>query len=524
MTEPKEIVFSEDARASLRNGVDKLARAACVTLGPKGRSVGMEASFGAPKITTDGHSIVSDFELKDQYENMGAAMGKEVAEKLKKTTGDGTTTGIVLMRALVNEGVKNVAAGGNPAEIKREIDQAVNDVLTFIDGMATPVDEGKQVETLATVSASGNEEIGKVIAEAISKVGPTGVITIEEGKGTETQIDIVEGMQFDRGYASPYFCTNGETMRVEMDAPQLLITDKKISSAQEILPILKAVSESGQNLVLIADEIDGDALSTLVVNKLRGTLKVCAVKAPAFGDRRKAILEDLAILTGATYVSEDQGVTLKDADPSILGRADRIEVTKDETTLIGGSGDADALMHRIKEIDGAIEHVDSDYETEKLQERRAKLSGGVAIIRVGAHSEPEAKQKKQVFEDSLNSTRAAQNGGYVPGGGIALLRAGQSLKTENNLGAQIVKEALTAPFRQLVENSGHESALYLNELLTQETNVGFNVMTGKVEDLLEAGVIDPALVVKNTLRYASSAAGVILLSEALIGQAESNED
>lgn len=526
---PKELIFEEEARAKLKEGIDKLADTVGVTLGPKGKNVGLESSWGAPTITNDGNSIVKDIELKDPYANMGVSMGKEVARKIKDKSGDGTTTGIILLRALVKDGVRNIASGASPINVKRGMEKAVSRVLEELDALATPVEKAEAIENIATVSASGNREIGKVIYEAIDKVGKSGVITIEEGKGTSTTIEMVEGMQFDRGYTSPYFCTNAENMLVEMDQAHLLITDKKISAIQEILPLLQAVAASGQSLLIIAEDIEGDALSTLVVNKLRGTLKIAAVKAPGFGDRRKAMLEDIAVLTGATVVSEDKGMQLKDATLEVLGKAEKIEISKDSTTIVGGMGQREDIDARLKQIDAEIENASSDYDREKLEERKAKLQGGVAVIRVGAPTEPEMKQKKQVFEDSLNSTRAAQESGFVPGGGVALLRASAKLRdikldAEEQVGAEIVINACSAPFKQIVENCGKDSSIYLEEVLSKKNNIGFNALTEEVEDLIEAQVIDPTKVVKNALKFAASTAGVILLSEALITDALEDEE
>ena len=527
---PKELIFDEEARGKLKEGIDCLADTVGITLGPKGKNVGLATSFGAPTITNDGNSIVKDIELKDPYANMGVSMGKEVGQKIKEHSGDGTTTGIILLRALVAQGVKNISSGANPINIKRGIEKAVTLVLNEIDHLAIPVDQPQAIENIATVSASGNQEIGKTIFEAIEKVGKMGVITIEEGKGITTTIDMVEGMQFDRGYTSPYFCTNSEKMSVQLNNAKILITDKKISSIQELLPILQNIASSGSELLIIAEDIERDVLSTLVVNKLRGTLKVCAVKAPGFGDRRKALLDDIAILTGAIVVSEEKGMHLKDVTSDVLGQAEKIEITKDTTTLIGGLGEKEEITSRIKQIDAELSNATNSYDKEKLNERKAKLGGGVAVIRVGAPTEVEMKQKKQSFEDSLNSTRAAQESGYVPGGGITLLRASQKLKSlelhgEEQVGVHIVLKACEAPFRQIVENCGKDSSLFLEEVLTKGNNFGFNAATEEVEDLIKSQVIDPAKVVKNCLKYASSVAVIALLSEVLIIDApEDNEE
>ena len=529
MATPKELIFEEEAREKLKEGIEKLADTVGVTLGPKGKNVGIESSWGAPKITSDGNSIVKDIELKDPYANMGVAMGKEVARKIKENSGDGTTTGIILLRALVKQGIKNIASGCSPISLKRGIDKGVEEILKALDGLATPVENAEAIKHIASVSASGNQEIGEMISEAIEKVGKSGVITIEEGKGTVTLLEEVEGMQFDRGYLSPYFCTNAENLTVEMAGAGILVTDKKISSIQEILPLLQALAGSGKGLLIIAEDIEGDALSTLVVNKLRGTLNVAAVKAPGFGDRRKAMLEDIAVLTGATVVSEDRGMQLKDATPEVLGSAEKIEISKENTTIVGGTGHKEAIDARVKQIDLEYGEAKTDYDKEKLDERRAKLQGGVAVIRVGAPTEPEMKQKKQVFEDSLNSTRAAQESGFVPGGGVALLRASQKLKElklegEEKLGLEIVLGACSAPFKQIVENCGKDSSIYLEEVLAKAASFGFNALTEEVEDLIQAQVIDPTKVVKNSLKFAASVAGIVLISEALVTDAPEDEE
>ncbi len=525
MTEAKEIIFEEEARLKLKEGVDKLADIVAVTLGPKGRNVGLQESFGAPSITNDGNSIVKDVELKDQYANMGVSMGKEVASKMKEKCGDGTTTSILLLRSLVQNGVKNISSGSSPILIKRGIDKAVEMTLKEIDKLSIATKSEEEIFQIATASASGNTSIGKIIAEAMKKVGKEGVISIEEGKGTDTTIEMVEGMELARGYLSSYFCTNVEAMLVEMEQPKILVTDKKISSIQEILSILQGVSATGGSLLIIADEIEGDALSTLVVNRLRGSLKVAAIKAPGFGDRKKELLQDIATLTGATFITEEAGILLKNAELDVLGSADKVTISKDKTTLVGGAGSPDAIKERIKQIESLIKETTSTYDIEKLEERKAKLTGGVAVIRVGAPTEPEMKQKKQVFEDSLNSTRAAVEEGIVLGGGIALLKASRAisemdLTKEEKIGANSVLIACESPFRQIVENAGFDPSLLLEDVLSQKGNFGFNTVSEKVEDLLKAGVIDPAKVVKHALLFAASTAGVILLSEALIGNAE----
>jgi len=517
---PKEILFDEDARNALMGGIDELANAVAITLGPKGRNVGLSTSWGSPTITSDGNSIVKDIEFKDPFRNMGASMGKEVAAKIKEKSGDGTTTGIVLLRALVQGGMKNIAAGANPIAIKRGMEHMLEKILAEIDAMSYEVKGQSETQNIATVSASGNAEVGQKIAECFEKVGREGIVTIEEGKGTETAVIIVDGMQLDRGYQSAYFATNAEKMIVEMSNANVLITDKRISSAQEILPILQQIASTGQELLIISEEIEGDALSTLVVNKLKGTLKVAAIKAPGFGDRRKELLEDIAVLTGARVVSEDKGLLLRDAGPDVLGRVDQIVVDKEKTTLIGGKGDPNEIKARISQIDAQIAKASSNYDQEKLEERKAKLQGSVALIQVGALTESELKKKKQMYEDSLNATKAAFEDGIVPGGGVALLRASQSLKMdlpfEEAIGAAVLLKACSAPFRQIVMNAGYDSSVILDEVLQKGKNFGFNAMSEKVEDLLKCGVVDPAKVVKVALSHAVSIAGMVLLTDALI--------
>ncbi len=529
MSTAKEIIFEEEARLKLKEGVDKLADAVAVTLGPKGRNVGLQASYGAPTITNDGNSIVKDIELKDQFANMGVSMGKEVASKMKEKCGDGTTSSILLLRALVQNGIKNISSGSSPILIKRGMDKAVEAVCSSISKQAISIQNEKEILQIAIASASGDPFIGSTISEALKKVGKSGVITIEEGKSIETSVDTVEGMQFERGYTSSYFCTNAESMSAELIHPKILVTDKKITSIQEILTILQGVASTGESLLIIADDIEGDALSTLVINRLKGALKVCAVKAPGFGDKRKALLEDIAILTGATLITEEIGLHLKDATIDMLGNAEKVVVTKDKTTLVNGSGASESIQQRISQLESEIQLTTSSYDKEKLEERKAKLSGGVAVIRVGAPTEPEMKQKKQAFEDSLNSTRAAIEEGIVLGGGTALLQARNaildlSLTPEETIGAQIVFKACEAPFKQIVSNTGLDSSLILEQINTKKGNFGFNATNEQVEDLILAGVVDPAKVVKHALLFSSSTAGVILLSEALIGNAEDPQD
>lgn len=529
-TTAKEIIFDEEAREKLLSGIRQLADVVACTLGPKGRNVGLDKSWGAPTITNDGSSIVRDIDLKDDFENMGASIAKEVVQKIKEKCGDGTTTGTLLLRAFVDAGVRYISSGASPICLKRGMEKALEATLNAIEKMAIEIKDANDILNIAKVSASNNEEIGIIIQSAIEKVGKKGVITIEEAKGTETSIDIVEGMQFDRGYMSSYFCTNNEKMTVEMNGPSILLVDKKIATIHELLPILQAVATTGKELLIIAEDIDGDALATLVINKLKSILRVAAVKAPGFGDRRKAMMQDLAALTGATLITEDAGFALKDATNEMLGSCEKVLITKDTTTIIHGAGDKKAIDARLRQIENEIKATTSSYDIEKLEERRAKLSGGVAVIRVGAATEPELKNKKQAFEDSLSSTKAAIEEGVVAGGGVALLRASQavsSLKLEGDelLGAKLFMQACQAPLRQIAINTGHDGSVILSEVQKSNQNVGFNALTEKVEDLVAAGVIDPAKVVKHALLFASSAAGIVLISEALISNAkEENEN
>lgn len=525
----KEMIFEERARELLLKGIKTLAGVVSFTLGPKGRNVGIEKGWGAPAITNDGNSIVKEITLKDQYENMGVSMGKEVAQKIKEKSGDGTTTGILLLGALAENGIKNIAAGASPIGLKRGMEKAVEAVVNEIKKFSLPVMNTEEIRNIATVSASGNTEIGQVIADAMEKVGKTGVITIEEAKGIETTIDIVEGMQFDRGWISPYFCTNVEKMNVEMQHPKILLVDRKLTNIHEILPILQSIATSGSELLIIAEDIEGDLLSTLVVNRLRGTLKIAAVKSPGFGDRRKAMLEDLAVLTGATVVSEETGISLKDLQPEALGSADKVVITKENTVIINGHGKSEAVKARIKQIENEVNNTKGQYEKEKLEERKAKLGGGVAIINVGAATDPELKQKKQVFEDSLNSTKAAIEEGIVPGGGLALLRASAvikdlQLKGDEAIGGKIVIQACEAPLKQIAVNTGFDGAVILRDVQNAPFAHGFNALKGTVEDLLKSGVIDAAKVVKNALTYAASVAGIVWISEVLIGDAPEDEE
>jgi len=518
---PKAIIFEEEAREALLKGIKELADLIAFTLGPKGRNVGLEKSWGAPSITNDGGSIVRDIELTDPWSNMGVSMAKQVAQKIKDICGDGTTTGTLLLRALVEAGIKQISAGTSPISVKRGLDKAVEAVVKELEKVALPIKDSNDIRNIATVSASGNQEIGSLIAEAIEKVGRAGVVTIEEAKGTATTIELVEGMQFDRGYISAYFCTNADKLIVEMNRAQILLVDRKINNVHELLPILESVASTGKELLIIAEDIEGDVLSTLVVNRLRGSLKVAAVKAPGFGDRRKAMLEDIAVLTGATVVSEDAGMILKEVLLDVLGSAEKITIDKEHTTIINGNGTPDKVQARVKQIENEIEATSGSYDKDKLLERKAKLSGGVAVIRVGAATEPELKQRKQMFEDSLSSTKAALELGIVPGGGVALLKASSvinalKLHGEEAVGGVIVKQACREPLKQIALNSGFDGSVILSEVEKGGPTIGFNAQSEKVEDLMKAGVIDPAKVVINCLTHAASVAGIVLLSEALI--------
>ncbi|MCB1112797.1 MAG: chaperonin GroEL [Chlamydiales bacterium] len=528
-TPAKEIIFEEEARDLLFKGISKLADVVVCTLGPRGRNIGLEKSWGAPSITNDGSYIANEITLENTYENMGASMAKEVVKKIKEKCGDGTTTGTVLLRALVESGIKSISSGISPISLKRGMDKAVEAIVAEIEKNAKPIKDFDDLRNIAIVSASGNKEIGEMIANAIEKVGKSGVVTVEEGKGTETTVDLVEGMQFDRGYISAYFCTNPDKMTVEASHPAILLVDKKISNIHELLPILQSMATTGRQLIIIAEDIEGDALSTLVVNKIRGTLKVAAVKAPGFGDRRKAMLQDLAALTGATVVSEEAGITLNDVTPDNLGTAEKVTIAKDETTIVAVAETQDSVKSRIAQIEAEINASTNKYDIEKLEERKAKLSGGVAVIRVGAATEPEMKQKKQAFEDSLNSTRAAQEMGVGPGGGITLLRAAKAvaslkLEGEEAVGATMVSKACSAPLRQIAANAGFDGSVVVSELSDSDYTLGFNALSGKVEDMLSAGIIDPIKVVINALVHAASVAGIVLISEALIANAPEDEE
>ena len=519
----KEIKFNIKAREELKNGVDALADAVKVTLGPKGRNVIIEKKFGAPHITQDGVTVAREIELEDPFQNMGAQLVKEVASKTGDQAGDGTTTATVLAQAIVNVGLKNVAAGANPMDLKRGIDKAVSAVVEGIKAQSQEVDNDfKKIENVARVSANNDEEIGKLIAEAMEKVSKDGVITVEEAKGTDTTVDVVEGMQFDRGYISPYFVTNSEKMECEMDSPYILLYDKKISNLKDMLPILEAVAQSGRPLLIIAEDVDNEALATLVVNRLRGSLKICAVKAPGFGDRRKEMLEDIAILTGGTVISEVKGMQLAQATINDLGTAEKVTVNKDNTTIVNGAGSKEAIAQRVAQIKAQIETTTSNYDKEKLQERLAKLSGGVAVLYIGAPSEVEMKEKKDRVDDALSATRAAIAEGIVPGGGVAYIRTLSKLdelKGENDdetTGIAIIRRAIEEPMRQIMENAGVEGAVILQKVKDGKGDFGFNARTDTFENFFETGVIDPAKVTRVALENAASIAGMFLTTECVI--------
>ncbi|KHK89948.1 chaperonin GroEL [Novosphingobium malaysiense] len=519
----KEVKFASDARDRMLRGVDTLANAVKVTLGPKGRNVVIERSFGAPRITKDGVTVAKEIELKDKFENMGAQMLREVASKQNDKAGDGTTTATVLAQAIVREGAKAVAAGMNPMDLKRGIDLAVDAVVKDLEGHSRKVSANSEIAQVATISANGDEEVGRILAEAMEKVGNEGVITVEEAKSLATELETVEGMQFDRGYLSPYFVTNAEKLKVELDDPYILIHEKKLSNLQALLPVLEQVVQSGKPLLIIAEEVEGEALATLVVNKLRGGLKVAAVKAPGFGDRRKAMLEDIAILTAGNVVSEDLGTKLENVTLGMLGRAKKVIIDKDNTTVVDGAGNRADIDARVNQIRAQIETTTSDYDREKLQERVAKLAGGVAVIRVGGATEIEVKERKDRVDDALHATRAAVEEGILPGGGIALLRslkALEGLKAANDdqqSGIDIVRRALRAPARQIADNAGEDGAFIVGKLLESEDyNWGFNAANSTYEDLVKAGVIDPAKVVRTALQDAASVASLLITTEAIV--------
>jgi chaperonin GroEL len=521
----KEVKFSQDARERMLHGVDILANAVKVTLGPKGRNVVLEKSFGAPRITKDGVTVAKEIELEDKFENMGAQMVREVASKTSDTAGDGTTTATLLAQAIVKEGAKSVAAGANPMDLKRGVELAVNAVVTELKSKAKKVTSSEEIAQVGTISANGDSEIGEMIAKAMQKVGNEGVITVEEAKALETELDVVEGMQFDRGYISPYFITDADKMRVDLESPLILIYEKKLSNLQTILPLLEAVVQSGKPLLVIAEDVEGEALATLVVNKLRGGLKVAAVKAPGFGDRRKAMLQDIAVLTGGQVISEDLGIKLENVTPDMLGKAKKVVITKDDTTIVDGAGKKSDIEARVAQIRQQIEDTTSDYDREKLQERLAKLAGGVAVIKVGGSTEIEVKERKDRVDDALNATRAAVEEGIVPGGGVALIRSLKSLDKLNTanedqkVGVNIVRRALQAPARQIAENAGEDGAVVVGKIVDKsDYTFGFNAATGEYGDLVKQGVIDPAKVVRTALQDAASVAGLLITTEAMVAE------
>ncbi len=525
----KLIEYNTDARSGLKAGVDKLANAVKVTLGPKGRNVILEKKFGAPTVTKDGVSVAKEIELEDNVENMGAQMVREVASKTSDVAGDGTTTATVLAQAIFREGLKNVTAGANPMDLKRGIDIAVNKVVDHLKSVSRDVEGKNEIAQVGSISANNDKSIGDLIAEAMEKVGKDGVITVEEAKGTETSLEVVEGMQFDRGYLSPYFVTNTESMEAVLEDPLILIHDKKISAMKDLLPILEKVAQQGKSMLLITEDLEGEALATLVVNKIRGTLRVAAVKAPGFGDRRKAMLEDIAVLTGGTVISEERGFKLENATISYLGTAKKVVIDKDNTTIVEGAGKTDDIKKRINEIKAQIDKTTSDYDKEKLQERLAKLSGGVAVLKIGASTEVEMKEKKARVEDALHATRAAVEEGIVAGGGVALVRAIdvlEKLKGENldqTTGIKIVQKALEEPLRQIVNNSGLEGSVVLQKVKEGKDDFGFNAQTEKYENLIKAGVIDPTKVTRTALENAASVASLLITTEAVVFEKKEKE-
>jgi chaperonin GroEL len=526
----KDIRFGEDARVRMVRGVNVLANAVKATLGPKGRNVVLEKSFGAPTITKDGVSVAKEIELADKFENMGAQMVKEVASKTSDNAGDGTTTATVLAQALIREGMKAVAAGMNPMDLKRGIDKAVVAATAELKAISKPTADDKAIAQVGTISANSDESIGNIIADAMKKVGKEGVITVEEGSGLDNELDVVEGMQFDRGYLSPYFVNNQQSMSAELDDPFILLHDKKISNVRDLLPVLEGVAKAGKPLLIVAEEVEGEALATLVVNTIRGIVKVCAVKAPGFGDRRKAMLEDMAILTGGTVISEEVGLSLEKATIKDLGRAKKVQVSKENTTIIDGAGAADGIQSRIKQIKAQIEETSSDYDREKLQERVAKLAGGVAVIKVGASTEIEMKEKKARVEDALHATRAAVEEGIVPGGGVALIRALASISglkginEDQNHGIQIALRAMEAPLREIVTNAGEEPSVIVNKVKEGTGNFGYNAATGEFVDMVEAGILDPTKVTRTALQNAASIAGLMITTEAMVAEAPKKDE
>ena len=521
----KDVKFGSDARARMMEGVDTLANAVKVTLGPKGRNVVLEKAFGAPRITKDGVTVAKDIELSDKFQNMGAQMVREVASKANDAAGDGTTSATVLAQAIAQEGAKSVAAGMNPMDLKRGIDMAVEAVVASLETQSKKITTSDEVAQVGTISANGESDIGQMIAEAMERVGNEGVITVEEAKSLDTELDVVEGMQFDRGYLSPYFVTDAEKMRATLEDPYILLHEKKLSNLQDMLPILEKVVQSGRPLLIIAEDIEGEALATLVVNRLRGGLKVAAVKAPGFGDRRKAMMEDIAILTNGSVISEEIGIKLDSVTLDMLGTAKRVEITKEETTIVDGAGAKDDIEARCNQIRAQAEETTSDYDREKLQERLAKLAGGVAVIRVGGATEVEVKERKDRVDDAMHATRAAVQEGIVPGGGSALVKAIPSLdglKPANNdqeVGINIIRQAIQAPARQISMNAGDEGAVVVGKLMeTTDANLGYNAQTGEFEDLIKAGVIDPTKVVRSALQNAASVAGLLITTEAMVGE------
>jgi len=525
----KEVRFSEDARARMLAGVNVLANAVKVTLGPKGRNVVLEKSFGAPTITKDGVSVAKEIELKDKFENMGAQMVKEVASKTSDVAGDGTTTATVLAQAMIREGMKAVAAGMNPMDLKRGIDKAVIAAVEQLKKISKPTADDKAIAQVGTISANSDESIGTIIADAMKKVGKEGVITVEEGSGLDNELDVVEGMQFDRGYLSPYFINNQQSMNCELESPYILLHDKKISNVRELLPVLEAVAKAGKPLLIVAEEVEGEALATLVVNTIRGIVKVCAVKAPGFGDRRKAMLEDMAILTGGQVISEEVGLQLEKATLKDLGQAKKVVITKENTTIIDGAGESNGIESRIKQIKAQIEETSSDYDREKLQERVAKLAGGVAVIKVGASTEMEMKEKKARVEDALHATRAAVEEGVVPGGGVALIRAKAAIEglkganEDQNHGIQIALRAMEAPLREIVTNSGDEPSVVVNKVRDGTGNYGYNAANGEYGDMVALGILDPTKVTRYALQNAASIAGLMITTEAMVGELPKKE-
>ena len=525
----KQVNFSADAREKMLKGVDVLANAVKVTLGPKGRNVVIEKSFGAPRTTKDGVTVAKEIELEDKFQNMGAQMLREVASKANDVAGDGTTTATVLAQAIVREGMKRVAAGMNPMDLRRGVEKAVAEVVGTIKASAKTVETSEQIAQVGTISANGEREIGDMIAKAMEKVGNEGVITVEEAKSLETELEVVEGMQFDRGYLSPYFVTNADKMQVELEEPLILLHEKKLSSLQPMLPILESAVQSNRPLLIIAEDVEGEALATLVVNKLRGGLKIAAVKAPGFGDRRKAMLEDIAILTGGTVVSEDLGIKLENVSIDMLGTAKRVSITKDDTTIVDGTGSKEDIEARVAQIKQQIENTTSDYDKEKLQERLAKLAGGVAVIKVGGATEVEVKERKDRVDDALNATRAAVEEGIVPGGGVALLKAAVAITVkgahdDEQAGVDIVRKALEAPVRQIVENAGVEGSIVVGKITdSSDPAFGFNAQTEEYGDMYAFGVIDPVKVVRSSLQNAASVAGLLITTEAAIAEAPKKE-